>query len=120
LRLQDEIGPDFTIDEPASDEARAKYVRQHAEEAKAAREKERVRRERKTIKQDDAEEESADQGIEETEVMPMVLTSVSEQRKPMSVAIRRASGRNTASARPLRKTSPTNSPKTTRAKAGAR
>ncbi|WP_411281780.1 BREX-6 system adenine-specific DNA-methyltransferase PglX, partial [Gemmatimonas sp.] len=44
LRLQDEIREGFTIDEPGSDEARAAYLRAHAAEAEAAREKERVRR----------------------------------------------------------------------------
>lgn len=58
LRLQDEIRPDFTIDEPESNEARAEYLRAHAADADAARDKERTRRERKSAKQDDAEETS--------------------------------------------------------------
>jgi hypothetical protein len=64
LRLQDEIRPGFTIDEvfaetsaeasaeksSGSDAARAAFLRDHAEEAEALREKERVRRERKAAK----------------------------------------------------------------------
>ena len=65
LRLQDEIRADFTIDEPGSDDARAHYLRQHAADAEAARDKERVRRERKAAKneeRDTAEEAEADEG----------------------------------------------------------
>lgn len=46
LRLQDEIAPDFTIDEDGSDEARAAFLEAHAEEAEAIREREIARRER--------------------------------------------------------------------------
>jgi hypothetical protein len=52
LRLQDEIRPNFTLDEPGSDEARASWQRESAADSEAAREKERVRRERKAAKQD--------------------------------------------------------------------
>ena len=57
LRLQDEIRPDFTIDEPDSDEHRAAYLRGHAADVEAAREKERIRRERKAAKEEAAESE---------------------------------------------------------------
>ena len=50
LRLQDEIRPDFTIDEPASDEFRAKFLADHSDEARAIRQKETERRERKARK----------------------------------------------------------------------
>jgi hypothetical protein len=50
LRLQDEIRPDFRIDEEGSDAARAAFLKDHAAEAEALREKERVRRERKAAR----------------------------------------------------------------------
>jgi hypothetical protein len=54
LRLQDEIRPDFTIDEPGSDEARARFLADHAPEAAELRAKEQQRRDRKAKKADDA------------------------------------------------------------------
>jgi hypothetical protein len=56
LRLQDEIEPGFTIDEPSSDTARMKFVTEHVEEAKEILVAEMKRRERKTAKVDDQEE----------------------------------------------------------------
>jgi hypothetical protein len=53
LRLQDEIRPDFTIDEPGSDEARAKFLAERAKEAAELRAAEQKRRERKAAKADD-------------------------------------------------------------------
>jgi len=50
LRLQDEIRPDFTIDEVGSDEARARFLADHPAEAHAIRIKEEDRRERKAHK----------------------------------------------------------------------
>lgn len=50
LRLQDEIRPDFTIDEPGSDECRAKFLEASGDEARAIRQKETERRERKARK----------------------------------------------------------------------
>jgi hypothetical protein len=52
LRLQDEIRPDFTIDEPGSDAARAQYLKQHAKEAGEILAKELKRREKKDAKGD--------------------------------------------------------------------
>jgi hypothetical protein len=61
LRLQDEISPDFTIDEPDSARARARFLAEHAPEAAALREKELQRRARKAAKQEAAEaDEDAD------------------------------------------------------------
>jgi len=57
LRLQDEIRPDFTIDEPASDAARARFLADHASEAVQIHATEMKRRERKAAK---AEDESSD------------------------------------------------------------
>jgi hypothetical protein len=51
LRMKDEIRPDFTIDEEDSDECRARFLAEHADEAQAIWEKEMVRRERKKAKQ---------------------------------------------------------------------
>lgn len=59
LRLQDEIKPDFTIDEPGSDEARAMFLSEHEAEAKAIHAAELKRRKKKAAKQD------ADQEIEQ-------------------------------------------------------
>ncbi len=47
LRLQDEIRPDFTIDEPGSDEARAAFLADHPQEAEVAVRTEAARRVRK-------------------------------------------------------------------------
>ncbi|WP_437300227.1 BREX-6 system adenine-specific DNA-methyltransferase PglX [Sorangium sp. So ce426] len=48
LRLQDEIRPDFIIDEPASNAARAKFLAEHDREAREILAKELKRREKKT------------------------------------------------------------------------
>jgi hypothetical protein len=59
LRLQDEIRPDFMIDEPGSDEARARFLRDHASEARDILAKEAQRRARKAAKADDDDDASA-------------------------------------------------------------
>ena len=56
LRLQDEIRPDFTIDEPGSNEARAKFFADHHREAQEILAKELKRREKKSAKADDDED----------------------------------------------------------------
>lgn len=72
LRLQDEIGPDFTIDEADSDDCRAGFLAEYPGEAQAIRDKEQERRDRKARKaasadgegagrDDDSEESGADQ-----------------------------------------------------------
>jgi len=53
LRLQDEIKPEFTIDEPGSNDARARFLKEHATEAAEIRANETRRRERKAAKADD-------------------------------------------------------------------
>lgn len=53
LRLQDEIRPDFTIDEPGSDAARAGFLAEHAAEAADIRVTEMKRRDRKAATPDD-------------------------------------------------------------------
>jgi hypothetical protein len=55
LRLKDEIRPDFTIDEADSEECRARFLAEHADDAQAIWEKEMVRRERKKAKQGEEE-----------------------------------------------------------------
>lgn len=50
LRLQDEIGPDFTIDEDGSDEYRKAFLAKRAQEVREIEEKERKRRLRKLEK----------------------------------------------------------------------
>ena len=59
LRLQHEIKPEFTIDEPDSNACRARFLAERPDEAAAIHEKEMVRRERaeKRKVQDDAEAE---------------------------------------------------------------
>jgi hypothetical protein len=54
LRLQDEIRPDFTIDEPGSDAARARFHADHEYQAADIRAAEAKRRARKAAKADDA------------------------------------------------------------------
>ena len=53
LRLQDEIRPDFMINEPGSDEARVTFLKEHEREAKDIVAKEVKRREKKDAKTDD-------------------------------------------------------------------
>lgn len=65
LRLQDEIRPDFTIDEPDSDGARARFLVERAPEAAALCEKEQQRRARKAAKQDAAEADEAPDAAED-------------------------------------------------------
>lgn len=50
LRLQDEIAPTFTVDEPDSDPARESFLRDHPTDAAELRAKETKRRERKAKK----------------------------------------------------------------------
>jgi len=50
LRLQDEIAPDFTIDEDDSDACRAAFLRDHPENVVEIRDKERKRRKKKAKK----------------------------------------------------------------------
>jgi hypothetical protein len=50
LRLQDEIRPDFTIDEAGSDEARERFLAEHAREAAEIEVTEKKRRDRKAAK----------------------------------------------------------------------
>lgn len=56
LRLQDEIAPDFTIDETSSEEARAAFLKEHAAEAAEIEAKEQKRRERHRKKQAESSE----------------------------------------------------------------
>ncbi|MBI4818896.1 MAG: BREX-6 system adenine-specific DNA-methyltransferase PglX [Deltaproteobacteria bacterium] len=56
LRLQDEIKPDFTIDEPGSDEYRGKFLAEHPRDAEEIRAKEQARRERKARKASEDDE----------------------------------------------------------------
>jgi len=68
LRLQDEIRPDFTIDEPNSDQHRAQFLQAHPDEGEAARAKETQRRARKAAKGADAEGDTPLlDGVEEPE-----------------------------------------------------
>lgn len=53
LRLQDEIAPDFNIDEEDSDEHRARFLEEHPDEAKEILEKEMRRRELKSRGEND-------------------------------------------------------------------
>ncbi|MEO7032445.1 MAG: DNA methyltransferase [Polyangiaceae bacterium] len=58
LRLQHEIRPDFSIDEPTSDAARAKFLAEHAPEVREllAKELKRQRREKSNSKADEEDE----------------------------------------------------------------
>lgn len=68
LRLQDEIRPDFTLDEAGSDDARSAFLAAFPREAEAIRDKERKRREKKAVKAEDATGRVAeDEGDEDDE-----------------------------------------------------
>ena len=56
LRLQDEIGSDFTIDELDSDKLRAQFESENPEKVRELQEKEAKRREKKRKKVDDVED----------------------------------------------------------------
>jgi hypothetical protein len=58
LRLQDEITPDFTIDEPGSGEARARFLKTHAALGAELHAIELKRRERKAAKADDEDRDA--------------------------------------------------------------
>jgi hypothetical protein len=62
LRLQDEIGSDFTLNEPNSDTYRTDFESNHPEQVTNLREKEAKRRERKYGKENDDDDESTDYG----------------------------------------------------------
>ena len=69
LRLQDEIRPDFTLDEVGSDAARAAFEADHADEVEALVAKEHLRRQRRLAKAGEAEPQGEleldDEGDEE-------------------------------------------------------
>ena len=67
LRLQDEIAPDFTIDEVNSDALRQAFEEAHPDQVVALREKEAKRRDRKQKKQDQLEMDLDEAPIEEDE-----------------------------------------------------
>ncbi|HMA91879.1 MAG TPA: BREX-6 system adenine-specific DNA-methyltransferase PglX, partial [Polyangiaceae bacterium] len=64
LRLQDEIRPDFLIEEDDAGAARKRYLKEHKEEAKELVAKEKLRRERKALKAD-ADDENPTEDVEE-------------------------------------------------------
>lgn len=59
LRLKDEIGPDFTLDERDSNEARARFEREQPAKVAELVAAEEKRRERKRKKQDEADQDAA-------------------------------------------------------------
>ena len=67
LRLQDEIAPDFTIDEANSDTLRQQFEAENPERVADLREKEEKRRDRKRKKQDQLEMDFDEESIEEEE-----------------------------------------------------
>ncbi|WP_437491948.1 BREX-6 system adenine-specific DNA-methyltransferase PglX [Sorangium sp. So ce1014] len=67
LRLKDEIRPDFTLDEPGSDGHRARFLLEHAAEARALEAAEHKRRERKAAKAEADEPGELDAGEAEDE-----------------------------------------------------
>jgi hypothetical protein len=56
LRLKDEIGPDFLIDEPDAAEHREQFLKKQSKEARAIEAKENQRRERKRRKEEGSEQ----------------------------------------------------------------
>jgi hypothetical protein len=67
LRLQDEIGPDFRINEAGSDDARARFLAAHPDAARDLEDKERKRRERKAAKAAAEADDDDSDGSEESE-----------------------------------------------------
>jgi len=64
LRLQHEIKPTFTIDEPDSDTCRTRFLADHPDEAATIREKEQLRRDRAEKKKLQAEDDTVDAELE--------------------------------------------------------
>ncbi|AUX22417.1 uncharacterized protein SOCEGT47_029200 [Sorangium cellulosum] len=67
LRLQDEIRPDFTLDEPGADDLRARFLHDHPADARAIEAAELKRRERKAAKAEADEPAEADAGTADDE-----------------------------------------------------
>jgi len=64
LRLTDEIGPDFTIDEEGSDTARERFLAEEPERAADLRKKEQDRKRRKLLRTGGSSEELFDEEAE--------------------------------------------------------
>ena len=64
LRLQDEIAPDFTIDEPGREEARRRWLADNAQRAEELILKEQLRREKKRQKRAEADEEDTAEAVD--------------------------------------------------------
>lgn len=69
LRLQDEIRPDFTIDEDDSDVCRTRFLEEHLDEAAEILEKELKRRERKRARESGGPlfEDQEDEGLQDAD-----------------------------------------------------
>jgi hypothetical protein len=67
LRLQDEIGPDFKLDEKDSDALRAGFLEKQPSRARELVAAEQARRERKARKQDQEELELSEEEPEQNE-----------------------------------------------------
>lgn len=67
LRLQDESGPGFTIDEVGSDEARRRFLIEEPKQAAEIRKKEEDRRRRKALRTGGTSEELFEEGAETAE-----------------------------------------------------
>jgi hypothetical protein len=65
LRLKDEIGPDFLIEEADAVEHRARFVKDHPDQVREILAKEMARRDRKKRKEEGAEQ--AEMAFEATE-----------------------------------------------------
>jgi hypothetical protein len=70
LRLQHEIKPEFTIDEPDSDASRTRFLTEHPEEAAGIREKEDIRRERAEKKKQQADADDGADNDDATDDVP--------------------------------------------------
>jgi hypothetical protein len=64
LRLQDELRPDFTIEEANASEHRARFVSEHPALVRANIEKEEKRRERKSQRDEPSESSESEVGEE--------------------------------------------------------
>src|SRR5262249_3539547 len=90
LRLQDEIRPDFIIDEPGSDAARVAFLKTHKSEAAEIRAAELKRRERKAAKADDeTDSDPPSRGREDDQELeePIVRPGAKKTKPPQSPSV---------------------------------
>ena len=68
LQAEDELGPDFTLDEEDSNEYRTQFEQHHPDKVRELREDEQKRRDRKAAKQADDDEQPDDEDDDQLEL----------------------------------------------------